>query len=53
MSQPTWGPETSRSEAIVPRVLRTPLIVQHSLNRGAPLLPELEPEPLELGASGP
>jgi dolichyl-phosphate beta-glucosyltransferase len=31
-------------------VLRTPLIVQRSLKGGAPLLPELEPEPLKLGA---
>jgi len=33
-------------------VLRTPMIVQRSLKGGAPLLPELEPEPLKLGAPG-
>jgi dolichyl-phosphate beta-glucosyltransferase len=32
-------------------VLRTPLIVRSSLNQGAPLLPELEPEPLKLPGS--
>ncbi|MET0410729.1 MAG: dolichyl-phosphate beta-glucosyltransferase [Polyangiaceae bacterium] len=31
-------------------VLRTPLVVRRSLNQGAPLLPELEPEPLQLGS---